>query len=590
MPKWIHDRAEHLLASNPSMEKGTAFAIATQQSHAKGKSPKGFGTKAGRTEAKKKYDAPKKNYEGKANPGGLSSSKMAEAFFSECCDVLKVAQDGGVTGAQLTGAGLGALAMGGAALLGRRRLGASPVKQLASAVRPAANTIGSTKTIAAPLAAVGKKTPSLTIMENQQVSDLMSRLTPAEHAALEGSSLVRKGASKSNAAQLALLSKGPKESLTDFLSRAASVKAAAEKVVGGKGDGKTDADFDEEQVAMGHKVEMEHTGDPAIAAEITRDHLTEFPDYYTRLKRMENAAKQEEDTEVKAAAAFLAKTAKDSAVTAEERKAIQNYIANRPKGEPDKKFHTFVEGLGVDPDKAEPIAYDMACKEACSFLEELLEITKSAFLAGSSNLADNIAKPKIRATNAAAPTEKLRVKQANFPTGPSPFKLPNDPAKQLAKAQKVGTPDDPVGPKFKPLNMLKTPGMTDGTSSSTSTSSSMKVAFAGTGFGPTGGVFRPRYASLVQPIGAPALGAFDPQLKEAGERESLKEDSEGFAKYKKALMSKKAGVPATPAGRLASARNEGAPKQSAPPGPSIAEVSKPVGFGKPLPGAQKNRI
>lgn len=47
MPEWIHNRAEHLLAKNPSMSKSQAFAIATQQSHALGKTPKSYGTKAG---------------------------------------------------------------------------------------------------------------------------------------------------------------------------------------------------------------------------------------------------------------------------------------------------------------------------------------------------------------------------------------------------------------------------------------------------------------------------------------------------------------------------------------------------------------
>jgi hypothetical protein len=76
MPKWIHGRAEHLLAKNPSMEKGTAFAIATQQSHALGKSPKGYGTSEGRSEAKAKYDTPKDDKK-TANPGSLDTPKLA---------------------------------------------------------------------------------------------------------------------------------------------------------------------------------------------------------------------------------------------------------------------------------------------------------------------------------------------------------------------------------------------------------------------------------------------------------------------------------------------------------------------------------
>jgi len=77
MPKWIHDRAEHLLAKNPSMSKSQAFAIATQQSHKLGKSPKGYGTAEGKKRAKMKYDKPKKSYVGSANPGKLESPKLA---------------------------------------------------------------------------------------------------------------------------------------------------------------------------------------------------------------------------------------------------------------------------------------------------------------------------------------------------------------------------------------------------------------------------------------------------------------------------------------------------------------------------------
>jgi len=39
---------------------------------------------------------------------------------------------------------------------------------------------------------------------------------------------------------------------------------------------------------LGIKVEMEHTSDPSIAAEIALDHLVEDPKYYTKLDKMEN--------------------------------------------------------------------------------------------------------------------------------------------------------------------------------------------------------------------------------------------------------------------------------------------------------------
>jgi Protein of unknown function (DUF5661) len=63
------------------------------------------------------------------------------------------------------------------------------------------------------------------------------------------------------------------------------------------------APFDVEQFRMGMDVELEHglhdpatdvTGDdPLVTAKIALAHLNEFPDYYTRLERMEEEAKRE---------------------------------------------------------------------------------------------------------------------------------------------------------------------------------------------------------------------------------------------------------------------------------------------------------
>ena len=53
----------------------------------------------------------------------------------------------------------------------------------------------------------------------------------------------------------------------------------------------TEADVDPNELAMGIKVEMEHTTDPEVAKKIALDHLSEIPDYYTRLAKMEKEAK-----------------------------------------------------------------------------------------------------------------------------------------------------------------------------------------------------------------------------------------------------------------------------------------------------------
>jgi hypothetical protein len=52
-----------------------------------------------------------------------------------------------------------------------------------------------------------------------------------------------------------------------------------------------DDKFDANEMAMGVEVEKEHTDCPMIAKEIAKDHLNEIPDYYTRLKKMEEEGK-----------------------------------------------------------------------------------------------------------------------------------------------------------------------------------------------------------------------------------------------------------------------------------------------------------
>jgi len=63
------------------------------------------------------------------------------------------------------------------------------------------------------------------------------------------------------------------------------------------------APFDVEQFRMGMDVELEHgvhdlltnvtDSDPVVTGKIALAHLKEFPDYYTRLARMEDEAKRE---------------------------------------------------------------------------------------------------------------------------------------------------------------------------------------------------------------------------------------------------------------------------------------------------------
>lgn len=66
------------MRDNPDMKKSTAFAVATQQSHATGHTPKGYGTAEGKREAKAKYDKPKSDYKQTADPSHKSKSSSVD--------------------------------------------------------------------------------------------------------------------------------------------------------------------------------------------------------------------------------------------------------------------------------------------------------------------------------------------------------------------------------------------------------------------------------------------------------------------------------------------------------------------------------
>lgn len=61
---------------------------------------------------------------------------------------------------------------------------------------------------------------------------------------------------------------------------------------GGKSKGMK-TDVDQNELAEGIKVESEHTYNELMARKIAVDHLLEIPDYYTRLKKMEESANVE---------------------------------------------------------------------------------------------------------------------------------------------------------------------------------------------------------------------------------------------------------------------------------------------------------
>jgi hypothetical protein len=61
----------------------------------------------------------------------------------------------------------------------------------------------------------------------------------------------------------------------------------SEKLIGGEGDNRPDSDFDQKDLEDGIKHEMEHTKNRSVAKEIAKDHLSEDPNYYKKLKKIE---------------------------------------------------------------------------------------------------------------------------------------------------------------------------------------------------------------------------------------------------------------------------------------------------------------
>ena len=71
--------------------------------------------------------------------------------------------------------------------------------------------------------------------------------------------------------------------------------AIKERIPGGRAEGVPVSDFNKKDLETGINIEKEHTSDPETAEEISKDHLSEFKNYYTELKKMENLLKENKE-------------------------------------------------------------------------------------------------------------------------------------------------------------------------------------------------------------------------------------------------------------------------------------------------------
>ncbi|MFA5048634.1 MAG: DUF5661 family protein [Patescibacteria group bacterium] len=109
--------------------------------------------------------------------------------------------------------------------------------------------------------------------------------------------------------------------------------------------------YDQKQLKMGTAVEMEHTKDKALAQYIASQHLDEFPDYYTRLKEMEDEAKEDVGRKI---------------VPSIDN--VKVFLSKHPNPD-DETVHKWAEKNNYDKHKVENLLYRLATKGVSKSLQ-----------------------------------------------------------------------------------------------------------------------------------------------------------------------------------------------------------------------------
>lgn len=124
-----------------------------------------------------------------------------------------------------------------------------------------------------------------------------------------------------------------------------------ETIPGGMAEGKDESQFDQEALQQGIEIEMEHTDDENIAREIAMDHLTEDPEYYTKLSEMEGNTEK----------AFL-KALLQPKERAKQREEVAAWLKDNPNPK-DEELHAWAESKGYDIDEVEGDMYRLATNQ-----------------------------------------------------------------------------------------------------------------------------------------------------------------------------------------------------------------------------------
>lgn len=277
--------------------------------------------------------------------------------------------------------------------------------------------------------------------------------------------------------------------------------AAADLIPGGRGDSANPSQFDSAEIAQGMKVEKEHTDSKELAKQIAVDHLTEFPDYYTRLDKMESEAKK-----AKQAAEAMADAEQGSmTVTEDQKREILDFIKRTAKPK-DEDMHELFAKLNINPHRAEDVIYEFAHellndKTAAERLEKLA--ASMGMVRGLSQKANNLYLNMLRPA-----LDRLRmgtISPADFIKQRSRLGLTaeiSDIAKPSAKAISEGMARNQA---------LTTALKSQGTENAKRVFTGGPGSFAGAGYTNPAGRFAPKAApelNSVQSVGNPLLREF----------------------------------------------------------------------------------
>lgn len=173
---------------------------------------------------------------------------------------------------------------------------------------------------------------------------------------------------------------------------------------GGKGDNLPDREISADSLAEGAKHEHEHTRNDQIAKEIAKDHLSEDPQYYEKIKEIEKSAASAVMTQLR-----LAKEHSDNKRYDRKHEILRRLIAKAPKDweidDPKPKykgithtptrfkFHAPPEVIGAHVKAAQPSVYAQQFRNLLDFRTPFVyDHNKPVF----ANVTDHLLKAKQR--------------------------------------------------------------------------------------------------------------------------------------------------------------------------------------------------